>query len=214
MSASEKPRSSITIASRVYMIPIRLWSTLVIHSRQRYGSHPFNVTQARTPMIITPTRAAATSGIGWSNGMAAQLSFPNMFSPPSAATRSDEAGRFAGVVRVDEQPLPIQRDDLDLERRRLRCQWLGGIELMGADPGDAAQKDDGEEGNGPGDELDAAGVLKIRQVDRPRVGGAKPPGEGEGRGDRREHDGEHDGERVDEDRLVGNPDEPLRVEDG
>ena len=30
-----KPRSSITMASRVYMIPIRLWSTLVIHSRQR-----------------------------------------------------------------------------------------------------------------------------------------------------------------------------------
>ena len=35
MIASVKPRSSITIASRVYMIPIRLWSTLVIHSRQR-----------------------------------------------------------------------------------------------------------------------------------------------------------------------------------
>ena len=35
MIASAKPRSSITIASRMYMIPIRLWSTLVIHSRQR-----------------------------------------------------------------------------------------------------------------------------------------------------------------------------------
>src|ERR1700730_14793056 len=29
-------------------------------------------------MITTPTRAAANSGIGWSNGMAAQLSLPNM----------------------------------------------------------------------------------------------------------------------------------------
>ncbi len=51
-------------------------------------------------MIITPTKAAATSGIGWSNGIAAQLSLPNMFSPPSAGTRSDEAGRFAGRVQA------------------------------------------------------------------------------------------------------------------
>jgi hypothetical protein len=34
ISASLPPRSSITIASNVYMMPIRLWSTLVIHSRQ------------------------------------------------------------------------------------------------------------------------------------------------------------------------------------
>ena len=35
MIASVKPRSSITSASRMYITPIRLWSTLVIHSRQR-----------------------------------------------------------------------------------------------------------------------------------------------------------------------------------
>ena len=34
--------------------------------------------QARTPMIATPTTAAVYSGIGWSNGMAAQVSLPNM----------------------------------------------------------------------------------------------------------------------------------------
>ena len=34
MIASEKPLSSITIASRTYITPIRLWSTLVIHSFQ------------------------------------------------------------------------------------------------------------------------------------------------------------------------------------
>src|SRR5260370_41841876 len=85
---------------------------------------------------------------------------------------------------------------------------------MGSDPGHATEEDDREEGDGPDDEFDAAGVLKIPQVDRPRVGGTKPPGEGKGRGDRRDHDGEHDGERVYEDRLLGDPDEPLRVEDG
>ena len=35
MIAPEKPRSSMTPASRQYMTPIRLWSTLVIHSFQR-----------------------------------------------------------------------------------------------------------------------------------------------------------------------------------
>jgi hypothetical protein len=35
MIASMKPRSSITSASSMYMTPIRLWSTLVIHSRHR-----------------------------------------------------------------------------------------------------------------------------------------------------------------------------------
>ena len=35
MIASVKPRSSITSASTMYITPMRLWSTLVIHSRQR-----------------------------------------------------------------------------------------------------------------------------------------------------------------------------------
>ena len=34
MIASAKPRSSITRASTMYIMPMRLWSTLVIHSRQ------------------------------------------------------------------------------------------------------------------------------------------------------------------------------------
>ncbi len=35
IAASTKPRSSITKARITYMMPIRLWSTLVSHSRQR-----------------------------------------------------------------------------------------------------------------------------------------------------------------------------------
>ena len=35
MIASMKPRSSITSAEQQYMTPMRLWSTLVIHSRHR-----------------------------------------------------------------------------------------------------------------------------------------------------------------------------------
>src|SRR5271166_4379562 len=33
-------------------------------------------------MITTPTKDAANSGIGWSNGMAAQLNLPNMLLLP------------------------------------------------------------------------------------------------------------------------------------
>ncbi len=37
MMASVKPRSSSTSAIRMYITPMRLWSTLVSHSRHRYG---------------------------------------------------------------------------------------------------------------------------------------------------------------------------------
>ena len=35
MIASMNPRSSMSAPSRQYITPMRLWSTLVIHSRQR-----------------------------------------------------------------------------------------------------------------------------------------------------------------------------------
>jgi hypothetical protein len=35
MTASAKPRSSMTMPSTMYMMPIFLWSMLVNHSRQR-----------------------------------------------------------------------------------------------------------------------------------------------------------------------------------
>src|SRR3954451_9618983 len=78
MMASLPPRSSITEASRMYITPIRLWSTLVIHSCQRYGRCPFTTTQASTARIPTSTTAPAISGIGWSNGIADQSSLPSI----------------------------------------------------------------------------------------------------------------------------------------
>ena len=45
------------------MTPIRLWSTLVIHSLQRYGTQPLTVTKIRTAsMMVTTTAPANTSG--------------------------------------------------------------------------------------------------------------------------------------------------------
>lgn len=85
---------------------------------------------------------------------------------------------------------------------------------MGADPGHATEEHDHEKRDAPDDEFDAAGIGPIGQIVCPHVGGSKPPGEGKGRGDRRDNDGEHDGERINKDRLLGNPDDSLGVEDG
>src|SRR5262245_34411781 len=78
MIASVKPRSSITRPSTTYMTPMRLWSTLVNHSRQRYGHHPLTVTTTRTARMTRPTTAPLSSGSGSLHGIAAQLSFPSM----------------------------------------------------------------------------------------------------------------------------------------
>src|SRR3984893_19427240 len=84
------------------------------------------------------------------------------------------------LTRVDEEPLPIQRNSLDLEGWRVRWQRLCGIEIMGSDPDHAAQEGDRKEGDGPDDELDAPGKVPIRQIACPCVGGSKPPSEGKG----------------------------------
>ena len=46
------------------MTPIRLWSVLVIHSRQRYGHQPFQVTIVKIPAIPTMRTQTVASGIG------------------------------------------------------------------------------------------------------------------------------------------------------
>src|SRR5262249_1312324 len=78
MIASEKPRSSITRPRTTYMTPMRLWSTLVSHSRHRYGHQPFTVTVTRMARMTMPTTAPLSSGSGSLKGIASQLSFPNM----------------------------------------------------------------------------------------------------------------------------------------
>src|SRR5262245_57949089 len=78
MIASEKPRSSMTRPSATYMTPMRLWSTLVSHSRHRYGHQPFTVTVTRIARMTRPTTAPLSSGSGSLNGIASQVSLPSM----------------------------------------------------------------------------------------------------------------------------------------
>src|SRR6516225_1345620 len=57
---------------------MRLWSTLVSHSRHRYGHHPFTVTSASTARMTIRTTAMLMIGSGSLNGIASQLSLPSM----------------------------------------------------------------------------------------------------------------------------------------
>src|SRR5258708_20677302 len=114
MMPSENPRNSITQASSVYITPIRLWSTLVIHSLQRYGRWPRRTIQASIARIATNTTAPERSGSGWSKGMAAQESLPNIAASdiggflPTGAQR-DLLGRHPmeqlGIVEPQNQLL-------------------------------------------------------------------------------------------------------------
>src|SRR5215472_945651 len=78
MIASEKPRSNMTRPSTRYITPMRLWSTLVIHSRHRYGHQPFMVMVTRAARMTMPTTNPLRSGSGSLNGIASQLSLPSI----------------------------------------------------------------------------------------------------------------------------------------
>jgi hypothetical protein len=49
-----------------------------------------------------------------------------------------DAGDF--LLGVDEEPFPVEGNDFDFQRLGLAGKWLCWIELMGADPGDAAEE--------------------------------------------------------------------------
>src|SRR5262245_12464520 len=99
MIASLKPRSSITRPSTTYMTPMRLWSTLVSHSRHRYGHQPLMLTTTRMARMTMPTTAPLSSGSGSFHGIASQLSLPSMSTscPVLRRRRSPTAARLSGT---------------------------------------------------------------------------------------------------------------------
>ena len=116
---------------------------------------------------------------------------------------------------IDEEPLPVERDDLDLERRlALRPSGLAGSSSCEPIQATPPSRMITIAGIAQTTSSMRAGELPVGQVARARVRGAEPPGEGEGRDDRRHDDRQHDGERVDQDGAVGVPDRPARIEDG
>ncbi len=116
------------------------------------------------------------------------------------------------LVGIDEEPFPVERDGLDPHRAAGARHRCGGIELMRADPGDAAEQEDGERRDRPHHHLDTPGIDEVRLKLRFRIGGAKPEGEGQDRDDGRHHDRKHDENGIDQDGAVGRSYRPLRIE--
>src|SRR5271166_5230151 len=84
-----------------------------------------------TPTITTMTNAPAAKGIGWSKGMASQVSLPNMLIPrPNAQPRSGRRDE-AWVVFGDRAGSGRQRLVEDLLEQPIRNRLVG--ERLGND---------------------------------------------------------------------------------
>ena len=117
------------------------------------------------------------------------------------------------LVGVNEQPLPVERNHLHVQRFGLGRQRTGGIEVVRPDPGDAAKKHNRQERDRPDDQLQPARIGPVGQMLRPGVGGAIPPRHPERRQDGRDDDRQHDGQGVEQDHPLGGADRPLCVQD-
>ena len=73
-------------------------------------------------------------------------------------------------LRIDEQPLPVQGNDIHLNRFDVRFQRLVGVEGVGSFPGDHRQDDDDDDGYSPDDCLNLVGVGPVRRIGGTGVG--------------------------------------------
>ena len=81
--------------------------------------------------------------------------------------------RGDALLRIDEQPLPIERDDVDLQRlgaggrrlpRREAAEPTIRVERMRADPSDRAQRDDDQQRRRPDDQFEPGRVIPVRPM--------------------------------------------------
>ena len=90
------------------------------------------------------------------------------------------------LVRIDEQPFPVERDDLDIERGRVGNQFFCPDRVHGTPPRRHRRAAViVSSGIAPDDHFELAGIRPIRQIAGLRVGRAIPPGEAERGDDRR-----------------------------
>ena len=104
---------------------------------------------------------------------------------------------------VDEEPLPVHGHHLHFQglhvagQRALRVdsgQRAVGVELVGADPSDGAQRQDDEQRGAPDQQFELGGVVPVGLVVVGRdllPGGPVPPGEQAGQGQHRHDDQQH-----------------------
>ena len=99
------------------------------------------------------------------------------------------------------------------ERLDARGDRLARIEVVRADPGDAADQQHRHRRDRPDQQLEPAGIGEVGPVARAPVGRAEPEGDAQRGEDRGNHDRQHDGERVEQDLPFGGRDRPLGIED-
>ncbi len=128
------------------------------------------------------------------------------------ACRDDEPvdARHA-LFGIDEQPFPIERNDLNLQRVGVRRKGPGRIEFVRTDPGDAAEEHHHERGDRPDDELDTARIGPVRKIAGLGVGGTVPPGKRQYGDDHRHDDHQHDTKGIQEDQPLAGSDRALRI---
>ncbi len=104
------------------------------------------------------------------------------------------------LLGVEEQPLPIEGDHLDREGLGARRNGAAvgdpadrpvGIEDVGADPGQRAERDDDGQGGGPDHHLELGRMVPVGIVGGLLVRGAVAPGEQGGQSDHRHDDEQH-----------------------
>ena len=95
------------------------------------------------------------------------------------------------MFRVDEQPLPVQRNDFDGHRLDVGFNRTIRVQLVGRNVSDVTQGDDDQDRNGPDRHFDFGRVRPFRGVDGVLVGRAVLPGEQEGHDDNRHNDQQH-----------------------
>ncbi|MNI46292.1 hypothetical protein D3C73_1007470 [compost metagenome] len=118
------------------------------------------------------------------------------------------------LFRIDEQPLPVQRDRLDGDRLDVRFQGLVRIQRVRGPPGQHRQDQHDHAGDRPHHHLDRRRVGPLRLVTGLGVGGAILPREGQGHDDDRDDDQQHEHGGRDQQCLFILADLALRTEDG
>ena len=104
------------------------------------------------------------------------------------------------LLRIEEQPFPLQRHHLHHQRLGAFGHRAAGVDavqrtirvqLMGAHPGDGAQRDDDQQRHRPDHQLEHGRVIPVRRILRVPVGSAIPPGEHQRHDDHRHDHDQH-----------------------
>jgi hypothetical protein len=130
--------------------------------------------------------------------------------------RIDRNGQFVDhgdiVLRIDEQPLPVLRDGLNLERRHARVDLVVGIVFVGVVPQMQAKPDDDGGGHAPDENLRRPVVGEVGRIAGALVGAAVAPHKQRGHHEDRDDHDHHDADGLEQEIPLGERDGAFRIE--